>query len=105
MNWSALIAVLLEFFGPLIRAWLENLFKQAEPKLGAAPGDTDAATIKLFAAAHAETNWWNFRKRAVLAACRRTALNRSASIGAAIHDGAAVPKLSQQEAKAIAAAM
>jgi hypothetical protein len=108
MNWAALIAVLLELFGPLIRAWLEELFRKAEPKLGVYPAGAvvhDAEITELFAAARAQMTWrqWLWR-RGALAACERVALRRAASVRNAMASGAPIV-MTTADAVEIAAAL
>ena len=105
MNWKALITILLEFFGPFVRQWLEDLFDRVQPgTFPTAPNGTATAVKQLFAAARRETSWWQVRRRAVLAACESVAVARAGELLLALTDRG-VPVLTRGEQEYIASVM
>lgn len=93
MNWAALVAVILELLGPLIRRWLEDLLSRAEPAGEPALVDPPAAVARLFGAARGRLWWWQFGQRARLAVCERVAVRHAAGLYAAVLAGHPVPRL------------
>ena len=97
MSWAALIALLAEFFGPKFFEWLKKLFAKAAPKLGVFTGAPEATIRELFAAARAETWWWQFGQRARLAVCERIASKRAGEFFHAMREGLGAPVMLAHE--------
>ncbi len=79
MNWTALIAALVELFAPLVLKWLRDLLKSSNFATGECPADTALAIHDAFANARAELTWLDrLRGRgAILNRCERVALARA----------------------------
>lgn len=108
MTWAALIAVILEFFGPQIRAWLESLFTKAESTLSPFPQSGWLASDvvhELFAKARAQTWVWQFRRRAILSACERVSLRRAGQFVEAVAGKQPVPVMTGREYDEVQAAL
>jgi hypothetical protein len=99
MNWAALIAMLLEFFGPMIRKLLEDIFQKVQPKMlgDLALAEPPSAITELFRKAKAETWVWNVRKRMALATCERIARNHSYAFWNALKGDSMPPLMSSIE--------
>jgi hypothetical protein len=102
MNWLSLLEILWTFFGPIIKQWLEDLFRNALPKLNALAMDEQAPVstiIHLFDAAERELRWFQWRKRAILNVARRQAIAHADQFFAAMRDlRVARPVMSSAEA-------
>lgn len=99
MNWAALVTLLLEFFGPYIKKWFENIFAKAQAKM-----TDDLPTVepqvgieKLFSEARKEVGFLRFRKRSALAVCERIAKNRAYEFWNALKGDSPKPKMTLQE--------
>lgn len=101
MNWSSLITLLLQFFGPIIQKWLDGLFN---PPATGSPANYDppAGMALLFQTARANTWWFQFTRRAVLSACEKVATKRAAEFWAAAKMNAPAPVLTASEQATIA---
>jgi hypothetical protein len=79
VTWQALIAALLELFGPTILAWLRDLLKRSNLATGEAPADAALAIHDAFANARANLSLLDrLRGRgAILNRCERVALSRA----------------------------
>lgn len=93
-SWSKLIALLIQFFAPYLKDLLDDLLNRAKPPGDLAALDPPAAVEQLFQAARAQTWFWQFGKRAKLAACQRIATARAGEFFQAMHGTATAPKLS-----------
>ena len=105
MEWATLIKMLMEFFGPLIRKWIEGLFNKGAPDGSPLSLDAPAGMARLFAAARAQTWWWQGSRRALLAACERVATRRAFEFWLALRTGTLGPKMTAAEELQIAAAL
>lgn len=91
MSWSAIIALLLEFFGPLLREWLSDRLGPAVPEWRPAD-DAGLAVEELFDRALARTWRVQVARRAALRACRRIALAHRTEFDAALRGLGACPR-------------
>lgn len=101
MSWAALITLLLQFFGPILAKFLEDLLNRAAERMAAPPMSYAGASglERLFDAAADELSWWQFRKKAVLAVCRRQATAHADAFFAAAKFGSSfAPVMSPAEA-------
>jgi hypothetical protein len=105
MNWAALIALLWQFFGPIIQKWLDGLFDKAKPEGAVSALDPPAGMARLFAAARAQTWWWQGGKRALLSACERVAVSRASEFWEVMRVGGHAPQMTASEARKIVDAM
>ncbi len=105
MNWAALIALLWQFFGPIIEKWLADLFRGADPDGAVSALDPPVGMARLFAAARRQTWPWQFGRRALLATCERVATRRAAEFWAAMRTGGPAPQMSVGEARQVADAL
>ncbi len=105
MNWTALIALLWQFFGPIVEKWFADIFKNAKPLGAVSTLDPPAGMARLFAAARAETWWWQAWKRSVLAVLEQAAVAHAAEFWTAMQTGGPAPQMTASEARKVAAAV
>jgi hypothetical protein len=103
--WAILLPLILEFLGKLLDALLRDLFEKAKSELGEYPLSHAVAIEQAFDAAAAQTSWWQFGRRRLLAACRRACLKNTAAFAAAVRGEASCPVMGVSEAAEIARAM
>jgi hypothetical protein len=108
VNWSVLVYVLVQVFGPFLEKRLEDLFKRAQDLLEEGqekPGeDTRTAIRTLFTAARGELWFWQRGRLRLLGACEKVALARADEIAGAVN-GYAIPKLGLSEQVELAKAL
>ena len=110
MTWLYLVDVLLKFFGPLLAEWLKELLDRAAVRMTASPDHYGAGAdlAALFDAAGEDLWWFQFRKKAVLAACRKAAVKRATALRQAANgdgDPRGVPALTPAEVRELATAL
>lgn len=106
MNWASLFGAIVALLGPILKQLLDELFKKLQPKLSALPPAEAAPAInELFDGLVAETNWYDRRRRRVLAEGRRVALKNAAVLASHVRVGAPAPFLSSADERALAAAV
>lgn len=101
LTWPALIAAILTFLEklPELVALLRDLFNRATPEGSPAHLDSPAAVARLFAAARAQTWWFQWGKRARLAVAERVVSKRAGEL-ALVAIGALPPALLTESEKA-----
>ena len=99
VSWAAIIALLLEFFGPALKKWLDDLFNRFAMPGNPRDIDPSPGMRALFQKARAETWWFQFGARAKLAICERIAVKRAPEFWSACKDGLAAPRMHPSEKK------
>lgn len=107
MTWTLLILKVLEWVGPLFRAWLEELFYQGGKDLNDTPeGYTpELAYDRLFDAAQAKLGWFDWTRRAVLRILRRQVAREARALWQAAEKGTAAPVMSGADQRELASAL
>lgn len=96
MTWAALIAVIIEFLGPALQAWLKELLERLKkPAEFLAPDE--AAIAAVFAEARKGVNWWSFGRRATLRAAERVCRRRAGELVLAATGAVPVPQITLAE--------
>ncbi|AMV25547.1 hypothetical protein VT84_14210 [Gemmata sp. SH-PL17] len=102
MSWSALITLLLQFFGPLLQKLLDDLLNRLTPPQSNIEAiDPPAGMAALFQAARDQTWWFQFRKRAQLAVAERIAVRRAPEFWRAMKFSQPAPALTLVEKEQI----
>lgn len=107
MSWAALFAMILKFLEqlPALVELIRSLFDNAKPT-GTVDGlDPPVAISNAFAAARAQTWWWQLGKRGALAAAERVCMRRAAQLVTAARANTAPPWMTAGELAALRAAL